>query len=268
MTIWVADGDRVLTSQQTLGRGMGRMGPQPGDESAITVGRDGPGNWYVPLSAGDFTQLGLNTPNVLLLCQESSGSLVPTIDSPGAGNWAINGTGQLYQQSVTGWTRKFVGLNGAVNAQRFGTVASQLDVASGESFAMICYAAYTTPGASRGLFAAQGANNRVQALSTGVLRTIHNATQTNTPTSHAGITTVHQIAWYRRADTNVSGLQTDIEGITSNPHNESAFAGQIKCLGSTEAATPAVESRFCWCAIYKGVNAEFAMSTYLQTLRG
>lgn len=268
MTIFLASGDRVLTSQQMHGRGMGRLGPQVNDAAAPSIPRDGPGNWYRPIQSSHFTDLGLNVPDVLLLCQEAAGALVPTIDTPGAGNWAVSGTGHLYQQTVVGWAAKFVGLDGAINGQRWGTAAAQLDVAAGESYAMIVLASFTAPAGTRNFFAAQGTANQVQGLASGLLRAAHNSTLTSTIASHAGIGTVHQMAWYRRADTNVSGLMTDVEGITSNPHNESAFAGQIKALGSAAAGTGAPASRFGWCAIYKGVNAQFDMSTYLTTMRG
>lgn len=243
---------------------------------ASTVTRDGPASWFVPQSADDFTELGLAVPDYYLLCQEAAGDLVPAIDTPGAGNLVVNATGHLYQQSVAGWARKFVGFDGLVNAQRWGTSAAQLDVAAGESYAMLVYASFTAPAATRRLFTVHGSANEVQALATGLLRSVHNSTQVSTVGSHAGLATVRQVLWYRDARDvggNVSGLRSNLENVNVAPHNESAFAGTVKALGSAAGAVPAPESRFGLCAIFKGAKAEQFLganqgASSLATLRG
>src|SRR5690348_12573594 len=83
---------------------------------AVVVPTDGPSSWYRPTSSSHFTALGLNVPDWLALCQESSGNISPTI---GSGAWT--GTGALYSQTVTGWTANFVGFNGATNPSNFSS---------------------------------------------------------------------------------------------------------------------------------------------------
>ncbi len=87
--------------------------------SAPAADTDATSGKYVPSTAGQFTALGITAPNHLWLCQEASGNLSDTI---GAVTLTANGT-PLYQQTVTGWTRKGVGFNEAAN-QRFGAAAA------------------------------------------------------------------------------------------------------------------------------------------------
>lgn len=250
-------------------RHYGGFGPAFGFwKTGVSVPRDGPNSWYRPTSSAHFTALGLNTPDVLQLCQDVSGAMVPTIDSPGAGNWTTNATGHLYQQTVTGWTSKFLGLDGAgAVQQRWSTASAALDLALGESYAMLAYASFTMPTVDTSrLLIMQGTNNAVIPLSTtGRARVRLNSVSGTGTIDHSGLATVHMFGVFRRADTDVSGLETDLESI-SVTHDESAWSAQQKGIGSTN--TTPVESRFNWVAIWKGTNAQFSMASYITTLKG
>jgi hypothetical protein len=230
----------------------------------VTVSTDGPDGWYVPETAEEFAALGLNVPDFLYLLRETSGNLAPTIGSASV-TFDVVGTGQLYQQSVTGWTRPFVGTDGATVGQAWQTTNAALDIGAGESYADIIYCAHTA--ATRTIIACQGANDRINSVvTTGVIRTVHNNVAADGAVGHGGLTAVHQLGWQRRADTDVSGTYTDLETILGT-HNEVARTGQLRTFGPTGATTP-IAARWCWRAIYKGANAEFDMAAALATLRG
>lgn len=236
-------------------------------DGGISVPTDGPNSWYRPETAAHFTALGMNTPDVLQLCQDTSGAMVPTIDSLSAGNWTTNASGHLYQQTVTGWTAKFLGLDGAgAVQQRWSTSSSALDLSAGESYAMLAYVSFTMPSVDTGrMLIVQGTNNAVIPLSTtGKARLRWNALSATGSLDHSGLSTVHMYGVSRRADTDLTELVTDLETVTPT-HDESAWSAQIKGMGSTN--TTPCEMRFCWVAIWKGANAEFSMASYITTLR-
>lgn len=109
----------VPTLAQILGDASITMAaPTLSSAGVVTVSQDGADSVYVPLSSADFTKLGLTVPDSLWLAQEASGNLS---DSIGAVTLTANAT-PTYQQSVTNWTRKGVGMTQA-SAQRF-TVGS------------------------------------------------------------------------------------------------------------------------------------------------
>lgn len=108
------------------------LGPLHADDTTIALAGGGV-TWSlddtsgnpVPANAtewGDFIaaeSLSLAVPDYLHLCQEASGNLA---DSIGSLTLTANGT-PLYQQSVTGWTRKGVKGNASTANQRFTSTA-------------------------------------------------------------------------------------------------------------------------------------------------
>lgn len=230
----------------------------------ITVTRDGPDNWYVPKSAGDFTQLGLAIPDYLWLCQEASGDLAPTI---GAITLTATATGHLYQQTVTGWTQKFVGTDGSTGTQSWRTTDAALDLSIGESYAMVGLAAFTVGATSKTLFAMSGGTEALNmTATTGYLRPIANSAAVDGTVAHTGITAVRQFCLYRRGDTSAQGAVSNLDA-SVNTYVGSARAGTIRALGSSTAAAP-YAARYGWFAIYCGTNAEHDWAAYLTTLRG
>lgn len=79
------------------------------------IARDATSGIYVPASATEWTNfrsynsLSAANPNSLWLCQESSGNIADSI-----GSLTLNASSTpLYQQTVTGWSRKAVGMDSA-----------------------------------------------------------------------------------------------------------------------------------------------------------
>lgn len=228
------------------------------DSLSASVPKDGPGAVFVPTTAAQFTALGIEVPTLCFPCQEASGNLIPSIGSiqlPPT-------TTPLYQQAVTGWTRKFVGLDTGT-ADRFTTTDSGLDVAAGESYAMMCYASVSNSGAIRPLMAAQGSANLIEINTSGVPRTVHNSVATAFAASHSDLTVVHPWQWYRDATANASGGRTDLQEVTGT-HNEAAFSAVDRGLGRSGSNSPDV--RCCWIAMWKGAIAETINKSTLTKL--
>lgn len=243
---------------------MPRLVRVPGSDAAsLAVPTDGPGGWFVPASASDFAALGLAVPDYLWLCQEPSGSLNSAIGSLAL---ATNGSGHLYAQSIPGWSRTFVGTNGGTG-QSWRTTSALLDLAAGESFAMLALASVTAPGSSATLFAPQGPNDRLQiTATTGTLRSNHNTVVASGSVDQSGLTTVHQFCWYRNAALSQSGAMTDTDAVVGT-HNTAARSGVVRSLGN-EASSASPTARFGWVAMFKGANAERDWAAYLTALRG
>ncbi len=74
----------------------------------MTVTQDATSLKYIPQSAAEWTTLlsgsGISNPDVLLLCQEASGSLADSIGAFGA--WPVTGGAPAYAQPVSGWAKK------------------------------------------------------------------------------------------------------------------------------------------------------------------
>ena len=85
--------------------------------SGIVVATDGPDGVFVPATADEFAALTLTAPNSLFLCDEASGNLADSIG-------AVVGTAGVtptYQNTVTDWTRKFLGFN-EESTERFSII--------------------------------------------------------------------------------------------------------------------------------------------------
>lgn len=113
------------------------------DRSGVIVRlQDGPGGVYVPETSDDWTLLGMPAPSYQWGCQDASGSLTPAIGAVSLST--LVGAGRLYQQTVTGWTRKFVGWDNRFDSYFVSTDAATTPGAS-ESFAMLAYVGFTVP---------------------------------------------------------------------------------------------------------------------------
>lgn len=128
----------------------------------------------VPASATEWSAfiaakgLSISVPSSLWLMQESSGNLS---DSIGSLTLTANGT-PLYQQSVTGWTRKGVGFNEGV-AQRFAAASGvgPSPATTSQTWLWLC-AITSTPSATRMIATVSTAATSFDAryLSTGHVR--------------------------------------------------------------------------------------------------
>lgn len=231
----------------------------------VSVPIDGPDGWFRPVKQEHFSVLGMNTPNFLFLFQEASGNLLPTIGSPAAA-LAASGTGHSYGNGVAGWASKSVGLDGATTAQNWSTFSTEFDVVSGESYAVILYAAIASPPTSTRFLIVQGSNNDIRQNPDGTIITRHGGVNSSSSVNnYSNINLMHQFGWYRRGDTNVSGAETDLESLTGT-HEELAYNGFERGIGTMSAFEPPA-SRYNWMAVWKGTNAEFSMASYLSILR-
>lgn len=241
----------------------GRRGFGPILPAVSSVPKDGPGTWFRPTTADHFTELGLNTPDILFLFQEASGNLSPTIGTNGL---TANGTGHLYQQTVSGWSSFSVGLDGLSVTQNWLTSSTEYDVPAGNSYAVILYASIAAPPTSTRFLIVQGSGNDIRQNPDGTIQTRHGAVNSSSSANnYSNISTMHQFGWYRRADTDVSGTETDLESLVGT-HNESAYSGFERGIGTMSAFEPPA-SRYNWMAIWKGTNANFNMASYLSILR-
>lgn len=237
-----------------FGSDIGSTGPD--------VPTDGPSSAiYVPQNSQDFTDLGLPVPDFLWLCQEASGNLDPAI---GNATVTMNANATpLYQQSVTGWTRKFVGTADGTAGQRFGSTSALLNVSAGQSVAFLAYASVASAGTRR--FLARPAANGVRVTSAGLINSMHNSVSAAGAVDHNSLTTVHPWLWYRNATTNASGTMTDLEHVVGT-HDESAISAVLLCLGADSTNLPP-DGRYGWAAYWIGANAEtIAAKATLQTL--
>jgi hypothetical protein len=170
----------------------------------------------------------------------------------------------LYQQTVSGWTRYFVGTTDGVAGQRFTTTDASLDAGSGVSMAMLVYMAWDSASARR-LFIAGGDNNTLRSVaSTGQIRSFHNGTGTSS-TADLGDTTVRPYIWYRNATSNASGLLTLAEALVGT-HDETATSAAQRGIGAP-GANLAATSKVGLVSYWTGADAEtIAARATLTTL--
>lgn len=229
----------------------------------LQVQRDGPLGVFVPQSTSDFVKLGLPVPDYLWLCQDATGNLAATIGPSGLTQNA-SGSGYLYQQSMAGWLRKFVGFPEG-NQNGFYTFGIELGT---QSLAIVTYAAVARP-ASGVKWVQYLARGLLQLYNTGSLQYRNtNFTDAAFATPHGDIgtpATVRPFIWYRNVADNQSGALTDLEH-RAGVHDESAVppGGSTSVFGGLGGGS--VAQRGCWGAVYVGANAERDWKSYLQML--
>ena len=101
----------------------------------IFVPQDGPGSVYVPATNAQFASRTGVTPTSIWLCQEASGNLA---DVNGVNTLTQNATGHLYQQAVSGWTRKAVATVDGTANQKWVNITTAPNAGS-VSVAMLAY---------------------------------------------------------------------------------------------------------------------------------
>ncbi len=237
--------------------------------------RDGPEGWTVPESSDHFSALGLATPDHLFLCQDLTGNLVsvfsPLLLAPNLSN------STSYNQSVGGWRRKFLGTDGVTANQRWASASASLDLALGESVAIMALVSLEVPpnGTTRMLMSWGGSTGNglnVSAPTAGVIagtpRVQFNGVAASSTTIHGSTNadTVHLICVYRNAAGDISGYESDLDGFKGT-HSEVAITGQSKGFwgGGTSFG---LKTRLGWFAIWKGVNAEQDWKAYVNKLMG
>lgn len=251
--IWNGPDAEVIARKETLER----LGWAPTWNEDVP--KDGPGaGVYVPQGAADFLALGLPVPDFLWLCQETSGGLVPVIGNPAVVLAQIGGA--AYGATVSGWTRKFTITTDGV-AQGFHTTDAALDLAAGESYAVVAYSSMSsanpTSGFANRVLCAQGPLGSLRLNDDNTLRCFSgSATGPTILGNHDSPSIVRPLVWYRDAALNESGAKSDLGEGVSSLHDESAQVGQLRGIGGGSTAGTAATTRCCWYAVYKGANAE------------
>jgi len=226
------------------------------------VTTDGPASVFVPLSAADWVTLGLPAPLVQWGCQDASGALAVAFGA--SAPLAAVGTGHLYQQSISGWTRKFVGLVVDSTNQAFHYAGSALDIAASESFAWLVYAAVQDGSTTRPIIRFSTNAVAMNLRSDGRLSVVWSGGNNDTTgPDHAGITTVRPYLFYRRSGPNQVGAYTSIRDFTGF-YSSTANAGGSKGLG-TESGS-GLELRCCLAAFWRGTDANTIAATNRSTL--
>lgn len=225
---------------------------------------DGPDSVYVPTATAHWTNLGLPIPTRFWTCQETSGNLVDIV----AGLTLVpTATTPLYNQTVTGWTSKFVGTADSTSDQAFRTSDASLNMGTGVSAAVLVYMSWASATLNRRMVSQCGGNNLIRNGNATATRAgaAHNAVVTQSTNNHSDLTTVRPYVWYRDATANESGLRTNLEHLAST-HDETAYTG-VKSLGPP-TATAAVDSRICLYAVWIGADAEVIKSAATLTTLG
>ncbi len=231
----------------------------------VNVPIDGPNGWYIPETTAHFQALGLPVPDYLWLCQESTGNLANSI---GASQPFVAIGSPLYQQTVPGWTRKFVASTGTVN-YGFRVATTAFAMALSESAAMVtigCVSDAATNNFYSQYTAASPTNALGFATGTGRLRVHHSgvAVVSAAGPNHFGIDTAHMTVWFRNCATGQSGGVTELDSVTNVHWAQASSAATNMTLATVSGS----RGRYTWVAVYKGANAERDWSTYIATLRG
>jgi hypothetical protein len=239
----------------------------PGGEDAALAPTDGPAAVYRPESADHWTALGLPAPSFQWNCQEASGNLATAI---GSATLTANGAGHLYQQSVTGWTAKFVGLDGS--AHRFITTNAALDLDASESYAWLYYAAATAATGSNRYLATQAdaafGLRLIDAAHGSVPGTPYAACGTTVAAgaaNHSNIAVVRPYLIGRNCTASAARCFTNLEQVNPTYTANASAATSAKALG--EGSSSSLASRFTMVAAWFGADAETILAkTTLTTL--
>lgn len=257
-----------------IGTRLGSAGPLYGsrlhpndDETGTLADRDATSNIYVPSTAAQYTALNAGaTPTEIFLLQESSGDVVGSLLS----EHLVPTGSPLYQQSVTGWSRKGVRGDNTTANQRFEGTGPNPTVTSVAVLAYIGNTAPVNDGAARRIFVF-GTNGSDIGLSdvsagTNVFRYRAPASINDTAGSYttAGFVAlvVHDITNSRaRFFTNVEAISPTFGAATSG----TLFGIGAVGSGAFHAATVMYLARF------QGAQAEFLSTnanakSFLQAL--
>lgn len=224
------------------------------------VTTDGPSNVYVPQSQADFTALGLGTWTNLYLCQEASGNMLDTI-----GSVTLTAVGSpLYQQTVSGWTRKALEFNQAA-AQRFSVGAGSGPNPGSTSVAWLVYCKYTgTPSANRRLWCPSDiavTNLQLVQTTANKAQLVCNSVGTNSVSSYNDSTVHPFLIVFDRTNLLVR-LYTELEQV--NGTYSALVADGTKGFGATSGTS--CLAQVVWAAMTTGANAEALGKTTLSTL--
>jgi hypothetical protein len=203
---------------------VGMIEREPVRDTGPAVATDGPDGVYVPASAADFALLDIAEPTHLWLCQDAA---TPLAAAAGGITLPHDGTtGDLsYQNTVTGWTRKFLGMTGG-SSNRWTTQNAALDIPLNGSVACLVYAAADGAVASRGVAALASDEFMivVNAADQAVCRCT-GGNGTGSVASFDNITTVRPFLYVRDCVANTTRVYTHAEQVNATHTDNAATPG-------------------------------------------
>jgi hypothetical protein len=219
---------------------------------ALPYSVDATSGQAVPATSAEWTAfiarkgLTISAPTHLYLCQEASGNLA---DSIGALTLTASAT-PLYQQAVTGWTRKGVGFNGGT-AQHFGNTGYP-NAATSSTFVMMYLDGLTAAPLSGGTLLTHGTN--ITAIGVSQVATSGKARYRNggTIVDTTAAVTATPIAFLHNIATSTARLYTNAQKLSPA---YAAAAGTNLYVGAQSGASILTGTLY-YLAIWSGTDGE------------
>lgn len=239
-----------------------RLVVTPGTEAVVGIDTDGPDSVYVPSLASDYEALGLPGPGWIWPLQETSGDVVDII----AGLHLSASATPSYQNTVTGWTRKFVGFTDGTASQRFSTTSTDVAPLTA-SYAILIYASINSVTAARRLTHQASLSWTMDVSSAGLVGARFNGTTGNGSSNHNGLTTVRPYLFGRNTSNSTARMFTTLEQVNCTYSGTSLGSGGSTnfALGTSGSTVP--DARIGYCALWIGTDADTILAkTTLSTL--
>lgn len=244
-----------------LSNGVSRTGSHSG------LSTDGPQQVYAPFTSQEWAAIGLPAPLVQWGCQDSSGNLV---SSTGTEDLEPAGSSLLYGQSITGWSRKFVGTTG-LSGQHWHSTSSLFSANLNQAWAWLIYASTANAVGTSLALVTQGTTGwALQIGTTGRIRTVFDGsgqTDTSGP-AHSDINTVRPYIFFRKSNTATNmGVLTDIRSLPTQGSSASdAITNTSSGFGPISGTS--LSARLGLAAFWKGSDADIISDrSTLVTLR-
>lgn len=216
---------------------------------------DGPGTpVYRPYYPEHFPFIaaGITEPDYMWTMGEASGDLNDLCNGPAAVLTAA--TNVSYSQTVTGWTRPFVGITAESAGSGFRALSGALWNIGSQSVFALMYSAALASGGNRCFFLAGGGNGvQIEIVAAGQATCFINSVRaTGTFVYEAASPTVYPfVLHYDRRGAGDARVYTNKEQIVGTWAN---LGDNIKGLGSNSLASPT--ARHGLLAVWVGANAE------------
>lgn len=205
---------------------------------------------YWPLIAAGITE-----PDYLWTMQEASGDLSDLCNSPAGVLTAA--TNVSYQNSVSGWTSKSVGITAEAGGSGFRALAGALWNAGSQSIFLLGYAAALASGGNRCLYLLGGGSGIQLEIVAGGQATcfVNSVRATGTFVYKNPTPTIYPFAFhYDRRGAGDARVYTNKEQIIGTWAN---LGDNVKGLGSNSLASPTARHNLL--AVWAGSNAETMM---------
>lgn len=233
----------------------------------VGVTKDATSGIFVPASLSEWSQtlqvagIGSGAPSLGWGCQDAAGPLAEFL---GGGTVTLAATGAVtFQQTVTGWSRKAVGLQDAATEKFSSTAAALPDISTTSALLLVYMDVLATPAAVRVLSALGTTNAKMDVTTVPQPRTDSNV---NTATGTGGFPTspIPLVLKVDRTNTVVRGYTLADK---MAPTFDATMTGKSLTLGGL--AANAASSQYLYAVLFTGAAAELTdaqIKTLLQTL--